>query len=227
MFLFVCTSGLKCTQRQSYECCNSGTNCRWYDNKCRKGCNSETKNHCYIAKRRHDPAVGTVWSGGTCINGGSCSYSCKDGVLVKNNNTCTAPLNCTTSYTPDATRCPSITLGHGNSTSRGCNSGYTGTCIYSCHNGTMTGSRTCSVSQCTAPAKQTGCLAFSGRINSGTSQSRSCETSYTGSGCSYTCTNGNPTSITNNCSVRTDNPCQAKTISSSAVRAILQLVSWP
>ncbi len=91
---------------------------------------------------------------------GNCTYSCNDRTMTITNN---CRKRCT-NWTPDSTKCPSVTLRHADSTTRSCkNPGfvfsygdshnqsykytttalYEGSCSYSCNNGKPTGSHTC------------------------------------------------------------------------------------
>ena len=91
-------------------------------------CSAQTINNCVVT---------TTGSGntdtGTCSAGhsGACSYSCSNGAFTQVANTCAAQCSATTVNG----NC-NLTLTNSGGTAGTCSSGYSGSCAYSCSNGT-------------------------------------------------------------------------------------------
>ncbi len=143
----------------SYEC-YGGT---WYKrtNTCERICYATTVDNCVLPQgTQGDNFKGTCESGYTAYgkhaDGGDsskCWYYCNSkgqyvasGALVclrpscgSVNNACRACNN----GSIVAMRCPLVNLSHGDTTSRPCKEGYSGTCNYTCNDGSLTGSHNC------------------------------------------------------------------------------------
>ncbi len=202
-----------------YEC--FGTS--WWEipgqNKCvtptpPQSCNTHTTGGCKRSGRSHGG------SSGSCISGytGSCSYTCNDGSWSGSNN-CNRTVTYSSCNTHTRTGCKRYSRGHGGS-SGSCISGYTGSCSYTCNNGSWgsPSSNNCNrtVTYRSCDTHTTGGCKRSGRSHGGSSGS--CINSYTGS-CSYTCNNGSwgsPSS--NNCKASLPPPPPVNQGCSSAVK---------
>ncbi len=172
--------------------CNSG---KWetVSNTC--GCAGVEIDHCLLGSEWH--TFGRLGSCQAPYSSGECRYNCFNGIWDKVRNTCstTPPQSCNTHTTGG---CKRSSKSHGGS-SGSCISGYTGSCSYTCNDGSWSGSNNCNrtvtYSSCNTHTR-TGCKRSS---KSHGGSSGSCISGYTGS-CSYTCNNGSwgsPSS--NNC----------------------------
>ncbi len=138
--------------------------------------------------------AGCTGAGGTATNPTG-SLVCSDGAT--NPPTCDTFASCNSKNTSDNCSLPGTPSG-GVVNGPYCSSGYTGTCDYTCNNGTWTEN---SPSTCTAALSCTSSTAGGGTCTSlptptpsGSSASGTCVSGYTGAGagdsCSYTCENG-------------------------------------
>ena len=145
-----CQSPDYCTVRTNQACCDAGLRgiqkaCNWIPGGaiqcyavgtiCTVTDSNKNKGNCVLAKRSYGdkrPVTAQCNSNYT----GTCSYTCNNGAISGSGN---CKRKC--SGTPDALKCPSVTnITHNQANvTRLCKSGYTGTCSYTCNNGTLGG----------------------------------------------------------------------------------------
>ena len=211
------TTGLLCTKEQLSTNCGDTTNA-YFTNCCLDGltCADRPCANC-CNKRDSHGFQSCLWdtTSNTCGN-----FVCSTGLTCSarlNASCCSSKSTCNWQGGSCGKKCPGGRQGNchlaqtnaGQRASGSCASGYSissGSCEYQCHatSGEWSIIRDCTPSPCDPPAKQTGCFAFTG-INSGQSQSKPCESNYSGSGCSYSCNKGSTTISWNNCRLR--RPC--------------------
>jgi hypothetical protein len=142
---------------------------------------------------------------GTCPAGdtGSCSFSCSNGTWTQITDSC-APAPCAAGT---VNNCTLPTTNSGNSDAGTCPAGDTGSCSFSCSNGTWTQiTDSCAPAPCAAGTVNNCTLTTT---NYGSSDTGTCAAGYTGS-CSFACTNGGTwTQITDTCAPA---PCAAGTV---------------
>ena len=133
-------------------------------------------------------------------------YTCNDGTWELTNTSCRAHHECTAST---LSGCKRFARTHGGSSGR-CISGYTGSCSYTCNDGTWVGSESCrAYRSCTARSASGGVPSLSSGSH-GTTRSGSCSSGYSGS-YSYECDDGS-WSGSNNCT-RTYSSCSTRSAS--------------
>jgi hypothetical protein len=113
-------------------------------------------------------------------------------------NVTTVQVVCTTSNCPAQTinNCVVTTTNSGNTDTGTCSAGYSGSCSYSCSNGTFAQvTNTCAPAACSAQTINNCVVTTTG---SGNTDAGTCSAGYSGS-CSYSCSNGAFTQVTNTC----------------------------
>ena len=209
------TTGLLCTKEQLSTNCGDTTNA-YFTNCCLDGltCADRPCANC-CNKRDSHGFQSCLWdtTSNTCGN-----FVCSTGLTCSarlNASCCRSKSTCSWQGGRCGKKCPGGRQGNchlaqtnaGQARDGSCASGYSiasgSSCRYQCHatNGNWSRIRDCHASPCSAPAKQTGCFAFTG-INSGQSQTKQCESNYSGSGCSYSCNKGSTTISWNNCRLK-------------------------
>ena len=119
----------------------SGISSRSCTSPCSSCSSRSNYSNCVLQSRSHGG------SSGSCRNGytGSCSYTCNNGSWTFNSNTCTASFS-SCSANSNYYNCVLQSRSHGGS-SGSCRNGYTGSCSYTCNNGSWTfNSNTCTIS---------------------------------------------------------------------------------
>lgn len=136
----------RCAEHYTGSCsyrCYGGT---WYKraNTCKRICYATTKDNCVLPQgTQGDNWLGTCESGYTAHGSGGdsnngCWYYCNskgqyDGNLTCLRNSCGSTCrDCKSIY---SMRCQLTDLKHGKTVSKSCRSGYTGTCTYTCNDG--------------------------------------------------------------------------------------------
>ncbi len=191
-----CDSGNGYIGTCSYTC-NDGSwseisnNCRLYNS-----CNALTEAGCILEITSHGDTSGRcdTDSGYT----GVCTGTCNDGSWNGKNN-CMVQCN---AITQDG--CIRNQTSHGG-TSGSCDSGngYTGTCSYTCNNGSWSGTNNC-VSDGSCKASTEDNCVLEGKPNRSRDTFGVCESGFTGN-CSYLCNYGRFTKVRNNCCLPSTN----------------------
>jgi len=221
-----CTSGTNC---QSGNCVGGVCSaCAAGQTLCGNTCTNETTdpNNC--------GACGAVCPGGSTCTAGVCTCSptsqnpnlcgstCTNLQTDPNNcgrcsNVCTSGQTCTAGVcaAASASNCPAqttnncvLTQTNSGSTDTGtCSPGYSGSCAYSCSNGTFSQvTNTCAAAtQCSATTTNNCVLT---QTNSGSTDTGTCSPGYSGS-CAYSCSNGAFSQVTNTCTAAAQ--CSATT----------------
>ncbi len=194
-----CDSGNGYIGTCSYTC-NDGS---WSEisNNCRVNsqCNAIAEEGCIRNKTNHGGISGACDSG----NGytGTCSYTCNDGSWSEVSNNCRVNSPCN-AITQDG--CIRNQTSHGG-ISGACDSGngYTGTCSYTCNDGSWSGANNC-VSDGSCKASTEDNCVLEGKTHRSRDTFGVCESGFTGN-CSYLCNYGRFTKVRNNCCLPSTN----------------------
>ena len=159
-----------------------------------RSCKAKTVSNCKLLIASHNST-----RNGSCVGeySGSCSYRCNNSNWTAVTNECKR--RC--SGTHDTAKCPSITrLNHNSTQSRSCNFSYSGSCTYTCNDGTLGGSSSNCKRRCSGTPDSTKCPSVTDIIhNTENVITRACKSGYSIGRCTYTCNDGTLTGSSKNC----------------------------
>ena len=193
--------------------CDDGTWTGPRSASCNLGCAGQTVDGCVLTNTVHNSSSGSCASGSS----GACSYSCINGEWSRNNNSCQADCDATT-----LNGCPLAQTAHGSTSDGSCGTGYSGTCSYTCDDGTWKAKTACNADCAGKSETWTGatagrsCAGTTSTVAHGASSTATDDVAPDRGSATYMCSNGtwsDPTSKSCN------RDCAAQTIDGCSVAA--------